>query len=496
MKRTTKLIALLLAVLLSFSGAVTAFASDDTQILPAPVDNAVDTSAFVKTVLENPKVKQANAEKLIAAVVAIANADEKIAQTLSQDVLTGQNVIAVIDSLINAISDKLESDPKFASAGSFIKLLLSNSVIESGLRVDEKFSGAADKLHQATEEGLLTVASVVEKEIEFTSADFGFTDGDAYGFVDALICSLLEIFSQLNVRTILGDFTDSVKDGSYVIGNYDLFVPLYELLELEPISSVEFTKRVVQAESATDVFGKARLRTAANLTLKPVADLLTRIEDKGTDAVIDLLPKLLYALDSGMVTELVRDLLRDKNLFYMFEFNDMLADLDLNTDLLWNVIDKKFITGTEDEPAGFDFDKDGEKETTLPLTKEQFDAIVKQLAYAADPAVKASVSSANKNRLALQTDDALVCAILCDAVVALLETEEGAAFAVKALAGLEQKIVRRIAEKFLSMFRSDFGRAVLRNIQSLLVSAVSFAAKIVSVVRSLRAGNARQITAA
>ncbi|MBR5619451.1 MAG: hypothetical protein IKW76_06935, partial [Clostridia bacterium] len=123
--------------------------------------------------------------------------------------------------------------------------------------------------------------------------------------------------------------------------------------------------------------------------------------------MIDLLPRLLYALDSGMVNALVHDLLRDKNLYGFFQFNDVLDKLDLNSGLLWDVLDKNFITGTEEKPAGFDFDKDGVKETTLPLTKEQFDALAAALAFAADPSVKPSVSATQKNRLALDTDGAL-----------------------------------------------------------------------------------------
>lgn len=149
-----------------------------------------------------------------------------------------------------------------------------------------------------------------------------------------------------------------------------------------------------------------------------------------------------------------------------------------SSDLVWDAIDKNYITGTDDETAGFDFDKNGEKDTTLPLTKEQFDTLAKQLAYAADPVVKASVSASQKNRLALETDTALVSAILCETVVGFLETDDGAAFAEKAISGLEKKIDRWLASGLLALFRSDFGRFILRNTQTLLASA----AKIVAAV--------------
>ena len=484
MNRITKILAVLLAVLLAFSGAVTVCASDagDMTATPSPVDNPIDTAAFVKTVLDSPKVKPQNAVKLIGAAALFADADRKITDTLVQDVLTGQNVIVVSNGIISALDDALAADPSFASMAGFIKLLFSNSMILSGLQTDEKFSGAAVKLQKAIADGCNTVPDLLEKGIEFTSADFGFADGDAYGFVDALVCAFLKIGAQLNVRSILGDFTDSVKDDTYVIGNYNLFIPLYELLDLNPIDSASFTERVTAAENGADAFGESRLREAANLTLKPVADLLTKVEDEGVGAVIDLLPKLLYALDSGMVNDLVCNLLRDKNLYGLFQFNTVLEEMDLSTDLVWEAIDKEYITGTADESAGFDFDKDGEKETTLPLTKEQFDTLAKQLAYAADPVVKPSVSAEQKNRLALETDAALVSTILCETVVGFLESDEGAAFAEKAMFGLENKTERWLFGGLLTLFRSDFGRFILRNTQTFLASA----AKVAAAVRILR----------
>lgn len=492
MKRTTRIISVLLAVLMLFSSAVTAFADDGTDqpVLPAPEDNKIDTSVYVKTVLESPKVKQANADKLLYAVRTFTDMDAVLADKLTQDVLTGQSVVLMLDGIVDAIAESLDSDnPTLAALAGSIKFLFSNSFLISGLQQDDRFAGAVEKFQKASDDGFSTIPDIIDAGIEFTSADFGFEDGNAYGFLDALVCSLSEILTQLNVRSILGDFTDSVKDGAYVTGNYELFVPLYELLELNPYSSAEFTKLVELAESNSKNDAKTRFRTAANLTLTPVADLLTKIEHDGFEAVIDLLPRVLYALDSGMFNDLVRNLLRDKNLYGLFQFNDVLEKLDLNTGLLYDVIDKNLITGTEEKPAGFDFDKDGKKETTLPLTREQFDAIVKKLTFAADPVVKPSVSAKQKNRLALDTDDTLVTAILFNAVVELLETAEGAAFAERAIGGLEKKTEKRLAGALLKMLQSKAGRFVLYHTQSLLADTAGLAA-IIYTLRNKRTPSA------
>ena len=487
MKRTKRIIAVLLAVLMLCSGAATAFAADgDRPVLPAPADNPVDTSVYVKTVLNDPKVKPASAARLVSAANTLAGLDAKLADALTGKVLTGENVILVIDSLVKMISDKLETDPKIAPLAGAIKYLFSNGMLIEGLKQDKKFDGAVEKLRKASDDGFTTIPDIAQAGVTFTSADFGFADGDAHGFVDALVCALSEILTQLDVRSILGDFTDSVKDGAYVAGNYNLFIPVYELLALNPISSVEFTEQVEKAVSEASDKQKARFRAAADLTLRPLADLLTKIETGGVDAVIDLLPRLLYALDSGMVNALVHDLLRDKNLYGFFQFNDVLDKLDLNSGLLWDVLDKNFITGTEEKPAGFDFDKDGVKETTLPLTKEQFDALAAVLAFAADPSVKPSVSATQKNRLALDTDGALVCAILLNAAVELLETEDGAAFAKAAVGSLDNDFAKRAAGAFLSLFGSQAGRFVLYRTQGLLALLAAAAARIAVLIRSLR----------
>ncbi len=488
MKLMTRIIAVLLAVLMLFSGSMSVCAADGEQpSAPSPADNAVDTSIYVKTALENPKVKIRNAAKLLAAANTFADPGAKLAEALSRDILTGQNVVAAIDGMADAITKAMEEDPSLASIAIFIKYLFGSEVLITGLQQDERFSGAVEKLRKAIEDGYTTMSDVADSGIVFESADFGFADGDAYGFIDALVCALSEMLTVLSVRSILGDFTDSTAAGVYAAGNYDLFVPLYELLELDPISSVDFTKQVTEAESAAAGNAKARFRAAANLTFKPVADLLTKVEDGDLDAVIDLLPRLLYALDSGMVNDLIRNLLRDKNLYGFFQFNDLLTDLDLSSDLLWNAIDKNLVTGTEESPAGFDFDKDGKNETALPMTKEQFDAIAEKLTFAADPVVKASVSAAQKNRLALETDGALVRAILLNAAVDLIETEDGAAFAEKAVGALEKKTDRWFVGGFVSMFQSKAGRFILRNTQDLLAFAAPVAARIVVRIRERRA---------
>ena len=461
MKRMNRLIAVLLAVLLAFSCAVAGFAAEN-QPQPTPADNPIDLSVYAKTALDMPKVKASTAANLVKAVDRAVGIDDALASLLKEKLLNGQTVVDLLAGLVDLISEKLATDPTLAPLASVIKYLFANDIFISGLQQDEKFDGAVQKLAQAKEQGQTTIIDVRDAGVTFTSADFGFEDGDAYGFADALVCSLLDFCKQLGVRTILGDFTDSVKDGAYVAGNYNAFLPVYELLELAPISSVEFTAAVTQAEQAADANDYTRIRTVANLTLKPVADLLTKLEEDGLETLLDCLPKLLYALDSGMVNQLLHALLADKSLFGLLQFNDLLADLDVNTDVIWDLIDEKLVTGTEEAPAGFDFDGDGEKETPLPLTKAQFDALAQQLAYAADPVVKPSVSATEKNRLALETDKALVKQILAEAVVGLMETEEGYAFATAALNGVESGFVRWLAARFLSLFTTEGGRFFLR----------------------------------
>ena len=485
MKKTRKLLCVLLSVLIMLSSTVVAFALDNEKnVQPNPVDNEVSTSAYVKTVIKNQKVKQKNAVKLFTAANILLDLDSAVSDAVS-NVFVGQNVIAAIGGISNAISQSLENDPKLSPAASLVKFLFTNNNIVNGLNSDEKFSGAVEKLQNATKNGFMTIPDVIDNGIEFTSADFGFEDGDAYGFFDSLVCSLSYILSQLSLRATIGDFTDSVKENQYVVGNYNCFIPLYEILELNPISSVEFTELVKQAELAEPTSETARFRTVANLTLKPVADLMTKIENGGLSAVIDILPKLLYALNSGMVNDLLNSLLKDKTLLYIVEFNDIIKDVNISTDLLWDIIDKKLVTGSEEEPAGFDFDNDGVNETKLPLTKEQFDSIIGKLEFAANPSVKSSVSSTQKNRLALDTDSALVKEILLDSIVEFLESDEGSAFAKKAVDFIDNATVKSIANGYLNMFRTRTGRFVLRTSQDLISNIAPILARLIKFFRTV-----------
>lgn len=482
MKQTKRITALLLSVVMIFSFATAAFASDaadDTDIvLPSPVDNEIDIASFSKTVLDNPKIKSNNASKLVDAAFSFADADEKIPQLLKENVLTGQNVIDLICMIIDGISNSMSEDPTLAIAAGYIKYLFANDTLIRGLNRDTKFDGAAAKLKTASENGFTTIPDIKDSGITFTSEDFGFADGDAYGFIDAFVCSLSEIFIQLGIRNILGDFTDSVSNGVYKAGNYNYFIPLYELLGLEPISSVEFTSKVEQAQSAEGSADFNRLREAADLTFKPVADLLSALENNSSDTIIDVLPKLIYALDSGMVNELLHNLLDGKSLYGLVQFGSIIEDVDISTGLIWDYIDKSFVTGTEEEPAGFDFDKDGEKETVLPITKEQFDAVVSDLMYAFDACIKDSISATQKNRLALETDVELVCSIICDAVLEFVESEDGGAFTKKALNSADNTLVSSVGNIFVSLLQTESGRFILRFVQDPLVIIVWIVSKI------------------
>ncbi|MBQ7579825.1 MAG: hypothetical protein IJU39_00785 [Clostridia bacterium] len=484
MKTTKRIISLLLCLLMMFSCATAAFAVDaaeGSQPSPTPVDNQIDMSSFTKTVIGSVKVKPGNAEKLLTMVNSLVDVDGKVNDALKGQILVGQTVIDVIAGIVNAISEKMAEDPSLASFAGIIKMLFINDFFINGLSVDEKFSGAVQKLKDAKAKGMQTIVEVQESDIKFTSADFGFKDGDAYGFIDAFVCSLLDIGTQMNLRSVFGDFTDSVENGEYKVGNYNLFIELYELFELNPMDSVKFTEAVTKAESAPGATAMTRLRAVANLTFEPVADLITKVEKDGLDAIVDILPRLLYALDSGMVNNLINSLLGNKSLFGLIQFNDFLKDLDLNSGLIWDWIDSSFVTGTKEEPAGFDFDKDGVKETTLPLTKEQFGQIVNKLTYAADASVKPSVSSTQKNRLALRTDSALVSEILCDAVVEFLEREDGNSFARKALAGIDNKFISNVAQLAVSVFTVPIGRIFLYHSQDTIVSVALFATKVISI---------------
>lgn len=289
-------------------------------------DNSVDLSVYKKTDLGKSQLSDKAANEVLSLLRSSANTDEKLSAAIA-GIATGKTIISLLSSL-GGKSDILAS-------------LFSISFICSNLKEDPKFAGAVKKMEALQEEGhtggfsesgldeenfVITVWSCVD---QFTSADFGFEDGDFYGFADALGGCLSGLSQLLNLVSGFS-FANIANGDNYTIGKYEDLIPLFELLDLPTPSSAQFTK-AEEAMTFTDTEGntfKNPVRAGVNCLLKPLADyLMTTFKKAPTDAAIDLLPKVAYAIESGLLNSCVQKVLEP--------FKELGVQVDLNKDVFW-----------------------------------------------------------------------------------------------------------------------------------------------------------------
>ena len=410
-------------------------------------DNAVDLSSYKQTDLGKEELSDKAANELLGLLDSAAGADKKLGDAVAS-LATGQTLIA----LLGKLADKNE----------MLSGMLSIGFISSGLKKDPKFSGAVQKMEALQAEGHTNgfieygpdeagfKTETWSAANQFTSEDFGFADGDFYGFADALggcfsgLSALLDLVSGFSFK--------NVTDGDhYIIGKYEDLIPLFELLDLPTPSSAAFTE-AEEAMTFTDEEGNAytdKVRAGINCILKPVADfLMNDFKVAPLDTLIDLLPKAAYAIETGLLNDTVQKLLGS--------FASLGLKVDLSKDAIWEIVDKKLVSGEEETSMDgsktrqtdviYDLDGDNDNEA-VPLTKAQFDKLVTDLAGCAQPVVKPSVSIANANRLGLNTQKNKVVSVALAAVLEMEKTEEGKSFIDMLLARLGAP---RLASSLLS----------------------------------------------
>ena len=396
-------------------------------------DNDVDLSVYKQTDLGKNELSEKAANEVLDLLRDSAGADEKLGAAIA-GLATGSSLVSLLSTI--------------AGANEMLGAMLSIEFVASGLKKDPKFSGAVQKMealqaeghnggfveYGADDEGFLVATWSAADQ--FTSADFGFTDGDFYGFADALGGCLSNLSVLLDL--VSGFSFKNIADGdTYTVGKYEDLIPLFELLDLPTPSSAAFTKA---EESAvfTDREGNTysdRVRAGINGLFKPVADyLMTTFKAAPLDSLVDILPKVAYAFESGLLNDTLQKLVGS--------FAALGFEVKLDKDDLWKTVDKQLVSGFDQKSidgtktrhidGGVDLDKDGVKEA-VPLTKEQVSRLVTDLAGCAEPVVKPSVSIPHANRLGLNTQKAKVVSVAVAEIIKMETTEDGKAFFDKAL---------------------------------------------------------------
>lgn len=208
----------------------------------------------------------------------------------------------------------LESNPDI---GGYLGLLgISASNLKKGF-VEDKFAGAVEKM--AAADSFADIAA-----IEFEAKDFGFTDGDRDGFVDAVLASLRPITAILakgsfGIKYFVDDDLNS-GTGERVVGIYGNLIPVLEQLGMN-VPSVDALKanydKVLQDNE--EAYGKNASYIAYDETLRPILnalfkDVVDPICADPLNGLIEVLPRLAYVLDSKTLDTAVRNILSSETL--------------------------------------------------------------------------------------------------------------------------------------------------------------------------------------
>ena len=315
-----------------------------------------------------------------------------------------KEVTNAIDSLFDVVLDVIGTDEAklettltstvFSSAfiGTLCKKLYPllgglNSLVAYGPNdlanklTEEKYQLAAQKLKAATtvdENGKVIKDMADWDKVTFVNGDFGFQDGDKDAFLDAAAA----IFRPVSIITMVISLENSVStaNGTYVYGAYEDLIPVLEALDLNlVVSSDEYTKNVNAAESAVQM--DARVRPI----LAPIADLIERVAQDPVNTVLDVLPKLAYALKTDLVSAQINKLISKMKMI-------SLDPVDLSTEAVFDIINKE-IRKLETS-----------KGVSITLDKAEFVATMDTLAGCGKYVVKESVSRENAYRVGLNSD--------------------------------------------------------------------------------------------
>lgn len=165
----------------------------------------------------------------------------------------------------------------------------------------ETCAGAIEALNAAAntldENGEKVKALDAWQYLTVKDGDFGFKDGDKEGFLDAAA----SLFRPLSLVTLVLTFENKIDTakGTYAYGAYEELVPIFEALGITDfMSSDEYTKYVNEVTSSDEEMDR-RIRPI----LAPIFELLDSVakSEKPLNSLMKLLPKVAYAVDSGLV---------------------------------------------------------------------------------------------------------------------------------------------------------------------------------------------------
>lgn len=230
------------------------------------------------------------------------------------------------------------------------------------------------------------------------NGDWGFQDGDKEGFIDAVSA----VFRGVSIITMLLTFENSISttNGTYTYNAYEDLVPIFEALDLEGyMSSHEYTLYVndAKANGGSNVAMSARIRPI----LVPILNLVDDFAADPLDTLLDVLPKLGWALKSGLLDTQVSTLISKLG----FGLGDSLK-LDLSAGGIYDMVAPMLENITIKEAVVDANGKEVEKAVTISikLDKEKFLKFIDDIGGCGDAVVKNSKARGTAYRLGINSD--------------------------------------------------------------------------------------------
>lgn len=330
----------------------------------------------------------------------VAGVDGGLPQMVTTGLYTNATVAELCKFLFPLLYSLRNIDGFPSIAGSFVKIEPSKLYNELP---EEKFAGAVNALKNAEATGQANYDAALangatEEELDridylwntltFADGDWGFQDGDKEGFLDAVSA----VFRAVSIITMLITLENekNTTNGTYTYGAYEDLVPVFEVLDTEGyLSSIEYTEQVGAAkaydnENKTKTAMDARIRPI----LVPVFNLIDTFAQAPLDTLLDVLPKLGYALESNLLNDQISALISKLG----FGLGESIS-LDLSTEGLFNLAAPMLESLTI-----------GETTLSIKLDRDNFVQFISDIGGCGTAVSKDSVARGTAYRLGIDSD--------------------------------------------------------------------------------------------
>ncbi len=255
---------------------------------------------------------------------------------LKTNVYTTDMVTKIFDLYATLSRSDLDLGVLGLTLGGVISLICAPSNIASALE-ETKYSKAVQKINDFNKDFKETEeVNPLEglAQVQFTSGDFGFEDGDRAGFIDALLAVLRPLTNLLapgakalglvSMNVEMFDYINA--DGDYTNGVYANLIPALEAAGFTAVPTEQEYKDNYYA-----VVSQKGKNIAADEFLRPLLNTLCGVIDEVSpdplNGLIKYLPSISYVIGTNMLRDCVKSALEQAGLL-----SDLAKSLDLSGD--------------------------------------------------------------------------------------------------------------------------------------------------------------------